>query len=271
MKELAPIADAIRGALQEPVTDNGVALLPPGWTSQDLAEKLLSEPRRIERTIVARQLTDFTSAVGRFMTTVSVISVTADVAAVVSGKNALATCIFDYHAQHNDPQWCEFLAEYRPTMHPAYALLRALSGKFSPQDEFAAAMRRLRRYVTSMGAGELLELARELQITSNAEFQSLTDDRSGSVGIVYDVQVQASTKSKSVMIPEQIGFSMPMFLGEDPSNFVVDFRFRPPKSAGGQVQVGILIEDHEEQEFQAILGLADNLRALGLPTIIGEF
>jgi uncharacterized protein YfdQ (DUF2303 family) len=258
-----------------PIIRSEAIALPPNWKLQD-TEHLLPFPKRARARVQLCSPTDFLAYIERYKRPNSLAMVNPSFAALSAG-GTLATVIIDYHDPETDDAgtagWCDHVAEFTPAMSPAYALLCDIDGIILPQEEFAGRLRDLARFCTSHAAADLLEIVRTLTLTSRGEYASLNDDISGSVRLGYDVQVdaKAGTAARSLEIPREIHFGVPIFLGDDESrDIVAELLYRVPKQAGGQVQLGIRMPERRWLEDELTRSLAATIREKsGLLTVVG--
>lgn len=286
--ELATGADALR-VLHVPVKQapvpveldleyvDGVAL-PPGFTLTDTT-KFASRPRRVQEHVKLRTLDDFLAYVARYKNADSLALITPTLSALGTGE-AMATATIDYHFSDNadeglvGPRFGSHVVSYHPTPSPAYALLTAMDGKIVEQDVFAQQLRDLARFCTSHPAAELLEVVRTLTLSSAGEYQSHTDDISGSVRFRYQVQVdaRAGTTERTLSVPTSITFRVPVFLGDKaPTSIDAEYVYRPPAQSGGKVRMGIRLPERLWLENELIERTAATIReASGLLVAVGS-
>ena len=177
--DLKELIAAVLGLAAKPeivvIDGREVLLRPDGWDLQGL-EKYRQRPDRIENTITITGVDSFLSYVNRFKGAESSIFITPDLSHLASGAT-LATAIIDYHGgedtdqtgsgrQLADHQTHKVLLRGRPSI--AYGKLLALDGKLLAQDEFARALEDIARFSSSHAAGDLLDIARTLSLTSKA-------------------------------------------------------------------------------------------------------
>lgn len=251
--------------------------LPPGYTLAD-AEKWASAPRRLVQHVKLRNLADFLAYIARYKNPDSLVLIAPNLTAIGTGE-ALATATLDYHhSEHAGagmvaPRFGSHVVSLHPTPSPAYALLCAMDGKIVEQDVFAQQLRDLTRFCTSHPAAELLEIVRTLTLSSSGEYQSHTDDVSGSVRFRYQVQVdaRAGTTERTLTVPTSITFRVPVFIGDKTATEIgAEYLYRPPAQSGGKVRMGIRMPERLWLENELMERTADKIReATGLLVAVG--
>lgn len=281
--DLKELIAAVLGLAAKPeivvIDGNEVLLRPDGWDLQGL-EHYRQRPDRIENTITITGVDSFLQYVNRFKGAESSIFITPDLTQLANGAT-LATAIIDYHGgedtdqtgsgrQLADHQTHKVLLRGRPSI--AYGKLLALDGKLLAQDEFARALEDIARFSSSHAAGDLLDIARTLSLTSKGDFKSFEEEFSGSVDFKFDLQVRASagTQERKLTVPSHLGFNIPLIDGMAPTELQAKFLYRVPDGPGGKVQLGIRIVDRPWLEDAAIRDVAAVVaEETGLPVYVG--
>lgn len=272
-------------AIQSILQQAGAKLLPEAETAAPVAvvpgdfrleclEELMPKPSRIRQSVRLHRSADFTAYVNCFKNSNSVIFIAPDL--VLRDGAAIATALIDYHGRPssfpNGASWNTHSAALVVEASPQYALLSSLDGKTMDQPEFAERVRDLARYCSSHDTATLLELVNTMNLTSRGNFASAEDHNSGSMRLVYDVQVQANagTQEKKLEVPHTLEFTMPMLLDGAAVTITADLLFRVPRERGGKVQLGLRLPERRWQELETIEATAKALaEATDLLTMVG--
>ena len=278
--DLKELIAAVLGLAAKPeivvIDGREVLLRPDGWDVQGL-ENYRQRPDRIENTITITGVDSFLQYVNRFKGAESSIFITPDLTQLANGAT-LATAIIDYHGGDDadferklaDHQTHKVLLRGRPSI--AYGKLLALDGKLLAQDEFARALEDIARFSSSHAAGDLLDIARTLSLTSKGDFKSFEEEFSGSVDFKFDLQVRASagTQERKLTVPSHLAFHVPLIDGMAPTDVQAKFLYRVPDGPGGKVQLGIRIVDRPWLEDAAIRDVAKVIEEeTALPVYVG--
>lgn len=252
----------------EPNTDR-IVLVADDHGIRDL-EEYADRPARIREVVSLTGIKTFTSYVNRYKDAATTIFVNPSLASLAKGAQ-FATAVIDYHQNAeegpNDPpsgneaRWGSHRATLLASPSLAYAKLLELDGKLLDQAEFARQMEEIARFSTSHAAADLIEVARTLNLTSKGAFKTFDDDFSGSVSLVYDVQVKADAGSaeRRLAVPATIAFGVALIDGMPEEPVEVKFLYRIPADVGGKVQMGIRIIDRPWLEKAAIDAVAAHL------------
>ncbi len=110
------------------------------------------------------------------------------------------------------PRWGSHVAALELKFHPDYAALRANSGKWMEQREFALFVEeRLHLFVTPVGA-EMLELAQELRGARSAKWIRGKRLENNATQLQYTEDVQAATAS-GLNVPNNLVLITPLYEG----------------------------------------------------------
>lgn len=244
--------------------------LPPG-TRTEVVDVFAKFPERISTRVTIHNTDDFIGYVNRFKNQNTTIFVSPNVEAI--GKSSvIADAVIDYHKDDQngngeavEPQWGQHRAQLVAAPSLEYAKLLQFNGAgMVPQDVFARSLKDLARFCSSMPAGDLLEIARNIALTSKGNFQNVTDDFSGSVDFQYKVAVTAAVNSpvqnRNLQVPQTINFKLPILEGTEPVEVVCEFRYKIPANAEDSVKLGLFIQEKAWIEKDAITAVANTIR-----------
>lgn len=200
----------------------------------------------------------------------AIIMIAPDLAGLKAQGQEVARCVLDFHGSPEYPQRGEHQAHYIARPSPEYLELIALDGQWHKQEEFSLLLKPLARYCNSMSAGELIELARTLQLSASSAAHQIVNHTSGSADIVYKKEVSATTgatQDQKVSVPNVIEFRCPMLLGGAPVHIVADFEYRLQP---GGVVLRLRFAERAHMENQALNQVADEiLYKTGIQTLVG--
>lgn len=244
--------------------------VPDGVKISPIDEKLLDAPLRTRGTTRLHEYGAFTAYVNKYKGADAMVFVSPSIAFTSGG--VLANAVLDFPGR-TEPSWSTHTAELVVEPSLEYKLLTSLDGKLLEQDEFSRLLLKVSKFCTTMSSADLLEMAQKLTLTSKGQFRSINDDLSGSINLAYDVQVNAkvdSTTTKTLEVPQHIGFNLPMLLGGEPVSLVADFKYRLPEEAGGKIKLGIALPDRQYVERDVLEALVAQLSGdTSLPVAVG--
>lgn len=230
-----------------------VLVTPDNYQVHDL-DHLQEAPRRLQQTVNLHDAGEFVEFVNRFKKISSTIFVVPE---LTLGPRAclMATCVIDYHADLDAPNWGGFRVNLLAAPSQEYRLLNGIiSAGLTDQATFAKNLRDVASLCHSHSAGELLEIVRTMQLSSKGDFKSFEDDLSGSVDFRYDLKVSASagTTEKKLSVPEELRFYLPVLVGGSAVGITTRLLYRIPKESGGQVSLGLEMPDRVWIEKAAV-------------------
>lgn len=136
---------------------------------------------------------------------------------------------------------------------------------FTDQETFARFLEENADDVYSPDPAELIEISRDFEATSGQTYKTSVRLDNGNRKILFEEDNRAVN---DVIIPQKITLRIPFYNGEDPSDIVAKFRWRP---AGGAVLFALewhRVEYHRRAHFTQIAYAA--AEETGLPVFIGR-
>ncbi|MES2347013.1 MAG: DUF2303 family protein [Pseudomonadota bacterium] len=244
-----------------------LAAIPEGVSLKSL-EGYMPAPNRITGAVNLHRYNDFVEYINAFKQDGARIFVKPDLVFTSGGE--LAKAVLDYPLP-GKPAWSTHLANFIVSPSLEYQMLTALEQRgLIDQSDFALALRDIARFCTSLSAADLVEIAQTLTLQSKGQFASVEDNFSGSVRFGYDIQVKATsdaTARKSIEVPTELGFNMPVLQGGEPTDLVVELLYRVPSDPNGKVRMAIRIQDRKFIERAVLEQTADKLQAATSVTV----
>lgn len=136
---------------------------------------------------------------------------------------------------------------------------------FHDQESFARFLEENASDVAEPDPATLIEISRDFEATVGQVYKSSTRLDNGDRKLVFDTESRATN---DVVIPQQITLSMPFYNGEDPSEIVAKFRWRPSNGAVVFALEWHRVEYHRRAHFNQIAYLAAD--ETGLPVFVGR-
>lgn len=116
-------------------------------------------------------------------------------------------------------QWNEHKATLMMKFHEDYAAMRAISGTWIPQREFALFIEQyLHLFVEPEGA-DMLELAQELRGTRSANWRTGSRLANNQTSLQYVEEINAEAKGGNLVIPQYVTLRSPLFEGLFPIEY----------------------------------------------------
>lgn len=250
-----------------------VAAVPDGVTLRSL-ESLLDKPVRISGMTNFREYPSFIDYVKQYKQEGARIFVSPDL--TFSKNEQLAICYLDFPAP-GKPVYSEHMARLLVQPSLEYRKLMELDNQLLSQDDFARRLRDVARFCTSLPAADLLEIANKLTLTSKGDFKSITDDITGAVSFAYDVQVKATlgapagSTPKTLEIPTNISFHLPLLLGGREVSLDAELLYRIPEEAGGKIKMGLRLPNRLYDERDLLQALVQSIGTdTGVETAVGD-
>lgn len=136
---------------------------------------------------------------------------------------------------------------------------------FHDQETFARFLEENSCDVKMPDPATLIEISRDFEATVGQTYKSSTRLDNGDRKLIFDTESRATN---DVVIPQQITLSMPFYNGEEPSDIIAKFRWRPSNGAVVFALEWHRVEYHRRAHFTAIAYAASE--ETGLPVFIGR-
>ncbi len=197
-------------------------VVPDGFNTQYFAEeRYLAYPRRNTGVKTVLSMPSFKVYAERFMGKASTVIFHGD------ALDPFVRAIFDF-SQNGAPDWESFGVQYRFASTHEWSEWKLRDGKMLGQVEFARFIEDYADNLVSVGehtAMDFIEAARGLKATKSLEFESEQREHDGTVHMVYSETVNASSRTKSVKVPEEFGVQVVPWIGAPSVHLKARFRF----------------------------------------------
>lgn len=211
--------DAAR--LSNPVIDHADgrrhALVPSGYSLQDV-----SDPHRLPPHIKAaatfNDRDSLTNYVNRFSDGRSILFADYDAGTI--------TARLDWHHNNDNglaPQQAAHCAGLKLRDSLEYSRWNKMQGALHSQEDFARFIEENVADVTDPDQSVLLEICRDLEATMGTAFKSGTRLESGDRSFIYETETRVKGE---ISVPTEIGLSIPLYHGEEPTDIRAKFRFK---------------------------------------------
>ena len=129
--------------------------------------------------------------------------------------NSKVLAILDYHGANGDevPRWGDHKLQLCLEKSEEWASWDGADGVKMSQVDFAAFLENNSADIVSPTAASMLEVARDLNATTEGEFGSAIRLDNGSVRFKYSEQVRANVGAGNMEVPEKFMISIPLYLG----------------------------------------------------------
>lgn len=136
--------------------------------------------------------------------------------------------ILDYHGTGARlPEFCSHRTVLQLKQDERWKLWLDSNQKHFTQEDFANFIEDNRRDVIDPAAATMLEVARNLQATTEVNFASSTNLQNGQARIRYEETVKAGVPTAGDMeVPQEFTIKVPVFYGENPVSITARLRFR---------------------------------------------
>jgi uncharacterized protein YfdQ (DUF2303 family) len=136
--------------------------------------------------------------------------------------------ILDYHgAGEGSPRWGSHVLVLAPKLSEEWTAWTGKNSQPFTQQAFAEFLEQNCMDVTTPSPADMVEIANDLQATTQIEFGSSQRQSSGQVQLKYVETVRATTGSNVIDVPERFKISIPVFVGGDKVPMEAFLRFRP--------------------------------------------
>jgi uncharacterized protein YfdQ (DUF2303 family) len=184
-----------------------VVVLPPGYTTQDLSEHLAA-PTRIRAKVSLDVLKSFVLYVNKHKSEHSRIYF--ERADVRNNRGPRFICVLDDNGNAADTaDWREHTATLALLHSRQYVMWTKHNNVAMSQDAFVDFIEANLPDIVQPDGADLLELCRNLEITKNASFSSMTRTQHDNVSFAYSEETKAG---KGVInVPTKLAISIPIF------------------------------------------------------------
>lgn len=172
------------------------------------------------------------------------------------------TAVIDYHgAMASGPRWCQHRLVLTLRESEQWKVWVGANNKKFPQAEFAEFLEQNAIDITKPSPAGIMEIARDLQGTTEVEFGAGVRMNDGSVRFKYTEATKATVGGDAVSVPERFTIGLPVFIGGAPVTLEALLRYRVN---GGKLQIFYTLVRPEEAKRAAFIAsraqIADDLK-----------
>lgn len=209
-------------------------IVPPEWQTIS-AEELLSQPQRTKEVIRMNDLKSFVDYLNRFKSSATIIALSS------TADTISAIAVIDYHQPGpRGAQWCDHRVVFKARFTRAFHEWMGANETFMRQAAFADFIYRNQADIHSPKGADILETIKTLKATARGEFKDMKDLSTGSVEIMYRMQVSArgGTTDQPVSLPDELCIRLVPFFGADCVDYRADILVETPRSESSPLQLG---------------------------------
>lgn len=191
--------------IDHPNGHSKIVVLPSGWTSNCFAEDRVAE--FISATPNLKDVASFTAYVNQFKGNATQIF-----ADPTSDK---LTAVLDYHTPGKADRTTH-RAVLDLQFSQEWAAWTGISGKQVEQKQFAEFVEENQLYILEPDGATVLEMVRNLKVTTNVEFASKVDLKSGRIQLTYNELEDSKTSAKGevMSLPDHFYLGLGVYEGE---------------------------------------------------------
>lgn len=198
-----------------------LAFVPEGYSLQDISDPLRISPR-VRHVVRLDDRVSTTAYINRFGDERSVLIADFDTSTI--------SAVLDFHHGNVEatdgvplPGPCEHRADFKLLPSEEFTRWDAMEGQLHSQAVFAEFLDENSCDIALPEAATMVEIARDLEASTDAAFRSAVSPESGDRKFTYETE----TKTKGdVIIPKQFTLNIPLYNGEGPEMLNARFRFR---------------------------------------------
>jgi uncharacterized protein YfdQ (DUF2303 family) len=211
-------------------------IIPDNMKVEDLS-KFLPPPERIRQRVELLNVPSYVEYVNRFRNDESTI--------FANEAEAQYETVLDYHGGDDGGGrgTQDHIAVYNCPQSEQWKAWTGKHGQWFDQVSFASFLESNLREITSPPGAKFMEVALQLQIHKNAEFQSDVRLDNGQVNFRYEENIRGTTKAGDLGIPTQFTLTLPVFVDGAAHKLEARFRYRMDE---GKLMLGYQLIRHQE-------------------------
>jgi uncharacterized protein YfdQ (DUF2303 family) len=167
------------------------------------------------------------------------------------------TAVIDYHkgneggsSSENVPHWGSHRLVLELQKSPRWNVWFSRNNKQFTQQDFAEFLEQYRGDIIKPSSGAVMDIARDLEATTEGEFSSGMRMADGSVKFKCSQTVRTTVQGAEVQVPDAFTIEVPVFVGGSPVQMECMLRFRVQT---GKLAIWFTLVDPEEVIRQAFL------------------
>lgn len=254
-------ADALALKPVEAADGRQHVLIPDGYKLQDITDphRLRPRPKGFVRVDDRASLVTYAK---HHLTPHSVIFADYDEGTI--------TARLDWHPHNQDTAFGasgaqEHSAQLKLLPSEEFTRWNGIQGKLMPQAEFALFLEENASDIHTPEPAHMMELARDLEGTSEIAFKSRTRLTDGSHGFKFEAENKVLS---DFAVPDEFKLMIPVYLGEEPELLTAKFRWRPSAQALAMGFVWHRVEYMRRARFTLIAAAV--AEDTGLPWLAGR-
>lgn len=166
------------------------------------------------------------------------------------------------------PGWADHRATLQFVRSPEWKAWAEIDGKWLTQADLAAFLEDHLLNVVEPDGTTLMDITRTFHATEGATFKSTHNDGTGQQSIVYEQEINGSSRDGNAAIPTDLTLRLRPWLGVDPVEVDAKFRFRVN---GGALVLGVRLIRADQLSRDAVEEAATEVgEQLGLSVIEGD-
>ncbi len=222
------------------------AIIPDGYRLQD-TEDFQDAPRRTRASVKVLTLEMLIAYVNRFKASPTCFVT----------KDGNVTAILDYD-RPDSPSWRHHEVTFAPSVTDAWAAWTSKNGRWMPQTDFADFIEDHVEDVVEPTGADMLELARNLSMKRNVEFQSKVNLTNGDVQFNFTQETSTGSSERgTITAPETFKIGLRPYMGFD--GFQMECRLRYRISDEGKLTFAFKILKLEDVKEKAAERVFDTL------------
>lgn len=170
--------------------------------------------------------------------------------------------VLDYHGKaEGGPRWCQHRLTLTLRESEQWTTWKGQNNKRFTQSEFAEFLEQNAVDITNPAPAAIIEVARDLQGTTEVEFGAGVRMNDGSITLKYTEATKATVGGNAIAVPERFVLTIPVFISAEPIDVDVLLRYRVEQ---GKLKIYYTMVRPEEARRQAFLAarnqIADKLK-----------
>lgn len=233
------------------------AILVPQGTSLLSLESYLPAPVRVRERQEFIDPTSFAGYVTRFQKSETIL--------IASVEKRTLSALIDYHGNEGQPSWSDHRADLVSIISPDWQSWSDSNGQTMSQVEFAEFIEDQNHCIVEPDAARMIELALNLQSTTDVTFSSKINISNGLATFSYSES--PSSGSQSISFPTKLHISLSPFRDSDPVDMNVRMRYR---TNGGNPKIFYQLDRPDRVIEQSLRKEWEKASTqIGLPVLVG--
>jgi uncharacterized protein YfdQ (DUF2303 family) len=238
-------------------------LTPMGFSSTEVSDPYglkLALPRYIKQAVTLQTTESLVDYVNRFKGADTILFANIDANSIVAH--------LDYHGTTKAAHVAHVATMALPYSEE-WSLWKGISGRLSPQLEFARFVEENAADIRAPAAGELLDAVRDLQAHRKVNFTKAVRTASDNENFEFTTETEAKTKG-GIELPTKFKLGLPVYFGEPETEVFAFLRWKIDPEGGG-LALGIQLHRLEHVRQAVFKGIVAAIaEATGCPVVFGK-